>query len=163
MFNPMRMPELWGVYLAILLVLLAIMSIGITLVIRLLRAPDDAEPSLYDRPYSHLLPLLAADVLSPGIRRLYVKSLLVDATFEDRQGQRGPEHSCSKAMRECRRLLAELQAQGLEPDTDHEIPHRDRIDALLDQALEGARHEGAPGDPLWSDLHKAFRELRGNG
>ncbi|MFU8806921.1 MAG: hypothetical protein ACNA8W_24145 [Bradymonadaceae bacterium] len=156
MWNGINIEDYGALYLLLALLLLGCLGIGIALIIRLLNQHKRTSSPESERPYSHLLPLLAADVLSPSIRRLYVKSLLIDATLDEHPDGLSNDSLAGQATRECRRLLNDLQLKG-PPDRTH--PLMTQIDAILDEALEIARSD--PGDARrWQDLSEDFGRLR---
>jgi hypothetical protein len=155
--DAMNIGNLWGLYLLLALALLGCLGLGLALILRLIEEHGAESFPASDRPYSHLLPLLAADVLSPAIRRLYVKSLLVDATVDEHLDGMAKNSPTGQAMRECRRLLNDLQTRPSPPDGAD--PLMTRIDEILDEALEIARL--APeDDQRWRSLFGDFRGLR---
>jgi hypothetical protein len=88
-----------------------------------------------------------------------VKSLLVDATNDDRLASTTLPKAASGAMRECRRLLVELQARTEEENTEDLFGYYKSIDAVLDEALHRAERS-EDGDEPWHRFARELQDLR---
>ncbi|MBA2660750.1 MAG: hypothetical protein H0U74_00520 [Bradymonadaceae bacterium] len=142
--------------------LLALVGLALVVALTLFwRAQRDAEQSRgaeIDRLYQQMLPMLAGSVVLPQIRRVHLRSLLLDATVAEAD----PLSAWSVASREARRLMLALQAAwaggGWEQSQIESVVAE--IDARLDEAFALVA-ERRLVDPKWDELCEGFRRARG--